>query len=89
MDGQMSIADYQMSLAYNRRGKQYPAPEWAMERDNCKDCKYWELLPENEQPPDGWGVMGQCNFIHSDEQIGYTKTEEFSYCQNWINKWEC
>lgn len=87
MEGQITLADYQSSLAYDRRGKQRKAPEWAKRSDRCKDCSFWEILPESDQPPDGWGVYGQCAFLR-EGQKGYYQTDQYSYCDGWRSKWD-
>lgn len=88
-DGQIDIMDYlksqQLDYTYERNGKKHPAPAW-MRRERCENCKRWELLPVEDQPPYGWGVFGQCNFIHDPKQKRYEKTSSVSYCQDFILK---
>lgn len=79
MDGQISITDYMASRTFDRNGREYEAPAW-MRPDRCENCKYWERLPAEDQPPDGWGVMGMCCTIHDPRQVGYQNTSKTSYC---------
>lgn len=69
---------------HDRNGKLYEAPRW-MPEERCETCKYWEILPVSDQPPDGWGVKGQCNLTHEPEQMknGYWITSTISYCQDY------
>lgn len=84
MQGQMSISDYLIDQTHDRNGKLYQAPEW-MPRQRCETCRFWEILPAGEQPPNGWGVKGQCNRSHAPEMMagGYWKTGKTSYCQEY------
>ena len=86
-EGQMSITDYTYGLTRNRYGKTYEASEW-MVRERCENCKHWEMLPVEEQPPAGWGVKGQCNCTHEPEMMknGYWITNRTSYCNDFIGK---
>ena len=86
MDGQISLADYQMSLSYDRRGRTVQAPAWVKPR-RCENCVYWDIDPEYDQPPDGWGVYGLCNHLHEGERHTQ-KTGHFSCCQDWRSKFE-
>ena len=58
-------------------------------KERCENCKYWEILPVEEQPPCGWGVRGQCNCVHEPERMqqGYWKVDSTSYCQDFAPKW--
>lgn len=88
-DGQMSFEDYKLSLldkTYDRHGRQSEAPSW-MNRERCENCKWWELLPVEEQPPDGWGVTGQCN-IFREGQTHYEQPCSTSYCDDFRYKIE-
>lgn len=90
MTEQLTIADYQKRRTYERDGSTYEAPEW-MDDERCETCKYWELLPKDEQPPAGWGVKGQCNFLHTNwdgtRQTEYQNTGKTSYCQEWEGRY--
>lgn len=81
---QISISDYLLNQTRERNGKLYEAPSW-MRKERCENCKYWEILPVSEQPPEGWGVKGQCNCSHEPETMknGYWKTSKTSYCQDY------
>ena len=79
MDGQISIKDYIASRTFTRNGREYEAPAW-MRPDRCENCKYWERLAVEDQPPAGWGVKGQCDVIFDTKQSGYFKTSKTSYC---------
>jgi hypothetical protein len=88
-DGQMSLEDYKLSLldrTYDRHGRQSEAPSW-MNRERCENCKWWELLLVEEQPPDGWGVKGQCNLFR-DGQTHYEQPCSTSYCDDFRYKIE-
>ena len=85
MNGQMTIGDYQKGLTYDRRGRKHEAPEW-MKKDRCEMCRHWELLPTEEQPPDGWGVKGQCNFLR-EGQKKYENTNTSSWCQEFKSRY--
>ena len=79
MDGQISIKDYMANRTFTRNGREYEAPAW-MRPDRCENCKYWERLSVEDQPPEGWGVLGQCGILHSPKQVGYQNTSKSSYC---------
>lgn len=79
MDGQITLTEAISSVTYDRYGKPYPTPEW-MDKDRCELCRHWTRLPEEDQPPDGWGVLGQCGILHSPKQVGYQNTSKTSYC---------
>lgn len=86
MDGQISITDYQNSLSYDRRGRTRETPKW-VDAERCNNCVYWDLDPVDDQPPDGWGVKGLCQFIHEGQRGGYQHTGQWSYCQDWRSKY--
>ena len=86
MEGQISIMDYQNSLSYDRRGRTRETPSWVDEH-RCNNCIYWDLDPEYDQPPDGWGVFGICQHLH-EGQRSCGKTDQWSYCQDWRSKFE-
>ena len=69
---------------YRRDGTLTDAPDW-MKAERCETCRYWEIFAEELQPPDGWGVKGQCNCYHDPETMknGYWKTGQSSYCQDY------
>ena len=74
-------------LSHDRYGREYEAPDW-MDVERCENCKWWQILPPEEQPPAGWGVKGQCNCYHEPEMMknGYWKTSKTDYCQDFANK---
>ena len=69
---------------YRRDGTLTEAPRW-MQKERCETCKYWEIFAMELQPPDGWGVKGQCNCYHDAEMMkkGYWITTQTSYCQDY------
>lgn len=89
MEGQITFSEYMADFTFDRYGKKSPARSW-MKRERCENCKYWELLPIAEQPPAGWGVMGQCNCIHEPKMMksGYWKVGKTSYCNDFERKYE-
>ena len=84
MTGQISITDFMADQTHTRGGELQPAPEW-MKKERCETCRYWEIFPTELQPPDGWGVMGQCNCSHEPEMMrnGYWKVGRTGYCQDY------
>lgn len=74
-------------ISHDRYGREYKAPTW-MDAKRCETCKFWELLPVADQPPSGWGVMGQCNCYHEPEMMknGYWKTSKTSCCMDYKEK---
>lgn len=83
-DGQMSLEEYIDSLldyTVDKYGRRSIAQTW-MNRERCENCKYWELLPVDDQPPDGWGVKGQCNLFREGQKT-YEVTNKTDYCQNY------
>ena len=89
MDGQITLGQYLTDITHDRDGKQSPAPSW-MHKERCENCKYWEILPVEEQPPAGWGVKGQCNCTHEPKMMknGYWVTGNTSYCNDFTSKYE-
>lgn len=79
MDGQMNITEYMSSITYDRYGRPHKTPAW-MDKPRCETCKHWDRLPTEDQPPDGWGVKGQCGVIHDPKQTGYQNTDGCSWC---------
>jgi len=86
MDGQISITEYQNSLSYDRKGRTTETPSWVPTK-RCNNCIHWEMDPVSDQPPDGWGVNGLCQFIHEGQQGGYQHTDQWSKCQDWRSKY--
>ena len=84
-EGQLSFDDLLYNYTYDRFGKRRPARSW-MNRERCENCKYWELLPVEEQPPAGWGVKGQCNQFR-EGQTHYEQPSSTSWCQDFILRW--
>ena len=82
-EGQMTIGDYIRSKFYDHDGRVRSAPEWVKE-ERCGNCRFWQILPEYDQPPNGWGTRGLCGSHVSKNQ--YT-TAQTSYCQEfeWRN----
>lgn len=79
MDGQFTLRDILQGKFYDRNGRIRECPEWVHEK-RCGNCKFWQLLPEYDQPPCGWGVRGLCGSHQSRNQ--YT-TSQTSVCQEW------
>lgn len=76
MTGQITLADVIQDQFFDRCGNRVPLPAWVHD-ERCGNCQFWEMLPESDQPPYGWGVKGFCR--------GY-KTSQTSYCQEWKGK---
>ena len=83
MKGQITITDYMSDRTHRRDGSLHDAPAW-MDKDRCENCRYWEILPVEQQPPSGWGVKGQCNCSHEPEMMekGYWTVSSISYCDD-------
>lgn len=84
---QLTIKDYRKNLLINRYGKLEKIPEgvtYTPDPKRCELCKHWQILPVEEQPPEGWTVRGQCNCYHEEYMMknGYWKTGSTSYCQD-------
>ena len=79
MDGQITLTEAISSVTYDRYGRPHKTPAW-MDKPRCETCKHWDRLPVDDQPPDGWGVKGQCDVIHDASQIGYINTDGCSWC---------
>ena len=73
---QLTLSQYLNDRCFNRDGSIGEAPSWARE-DRCGNCKHWEILPKEEQPPCGWGVKGIC---YSRRSKGQTRPSQDSYC---------
>lgn len=86
MEGQMTIRDYEASYHHDRYGRKIECRPW-IHPERCGTCKNWQMLPTEEQPPDGWGVKGQCQIIYFPNQKGYQNTGELSYCDRF--EWRC
>ena len=82
---QLTLDQYMQDVTFDRNGKKYPRPDW-VDKERCETCKRWQRLPKEEQPPAGWGVKGQCNFIHDPKQQGYETTGKYSWCQDYLPK---
>lgn len=82
MNGQITLDDYQQSKYFDRHGHVKECPEWVGKK-RCGNCKYWQILPEYDQPPCGWGIRGLCGSHVSRNQ--YT-TSQVAYCQEWEKK---
>lgn len=83
-EGQMTLADVQRDMFFDRHGHSKPAPAW-VNKKRCGNCQYWQILPEYDQPPCGWGTRGLCGGHESQNR--YT-TAQTSYCQEWRNKYD-
>ena len=76
MNEQITLAEVLQNQFFDRFGNRKPLPAWVND-ERCGNCQNWQLLPEDEQPPNGWGIRGLCS--------GYT-TAQTSYCQEWKGK---
>lgn len=87
MSGQISISEYLSDRTYRRDGSLHPAPEW-MKKERCENCMWWDIFPKENQPPDGWGIKGQCNCYHDPETMknGYWVVNQTSYCNDFKEK---
>lgn len=74
---QMTLDAYLKRKMYNRDGTTDEAPEWTRD-ERCGNCKYWQLLDKDAQPPCGWGVKGLCGEHRSQNRL---RTDQFSWCQ--------
>jgi hypothetical protein len=82
---QITLNEYMTDNAwFNRDGTMTIAPKW-VRGDRCGNCDKWQILPIEEQPPDGWGVMGLCGSHMSKNK---QKTSQSSFCQEFKNKYE-
>lgn len=79
MTGQMTLTDAMQNRFYDRRGRLVLVPEWVKDV-RCGNCEYWQLLPKDEQPPEGWGVKGACGAHWSK---GQHNTSQTSYCEEY------
>ena len=79
MTGQMTFTDVIQNRFYDRDGRVKLVPEWVKD-ERCGNCRYWQILPEYDQPPCGWGVRGLCG--SHQNQNRYT-TAQTSYCQEY------
>ena len=77
--GQMTFTDIALGRFFDRHGRLEECPEWVKD-ERCGNCAYWQILPEYDQPPCGWGVRGLCGSHQCQNQ--YT-TSQTSYCQEW------
>lgn len=82
MKGQMTLTDIISQQFFDRFGNTKTIPGWVSET-RCGNCQFWQLLPEYDQPPNGWGVRGLCGSQRSRNM--YT-TAQTSYCQEWKGK---
>ena len=73
MTGQITLSDVIKDQFFDRYGNRRPLPHWVKDK-RCGNCQFWEILPECDQPPNGWGIRGYCS--------GYT-TSQTSYCDEW------
>lgn len=81
MNGQMTLADVIQDQFFDRCGNRRPLPPWVNEK-RCGNCQFWELLPEYDQPPNGWGIRGICNGYSRAQYL----TSQTSCCQKWKGK---
>ena len=64
---------------YDRNGRIRECPEWVNEK-RCGNCRFWQILPEYDQPPNGWAIRGLCGSHISKNQFTSAQT---SFCQEW------
>lgn len=75
----MTMQQVMNSRFYDRNGRIRETPEWVNEK-RCGNCQFWQLLPEYEQPPNGWAVRGLCGSPISQNMFS---TSQLSYCQEY------
>lgn len=81
---QISFFEYLTDTTwYNRDGSIRDCPKWARE-DRCGCCSKWQLLPLDEQPPEGWGVHGLCGSHFSKNKH---KTSQSDGCNEFENRY--
>ena len=73
---QITINEWMHTLYYDRNGKTMTAPEW-VDNERCGNCQFWNILPETDQPPEGWGVKGLCG---SHRGMNMYRTSQCGYC---------
>lgn len=61
--------------------EQKAAPKW-IRPDRCGTCEIWNRLPDNEQPPADYGILGRCM-----RQGGYV-TSQVEHCKHYKEKKE-
>lgn len=84
MDSQITLSEFvNDSVFYNRDGTITECPKYAR-HDRCGRCARWQLLPLDEQPPDGWGVHGLCGSHLSKNK---NKTTQTDYCSEFKDKY--
>lgn len=76
---QITMQQAMNSRFYDRKGRLQAAPDWVND-ERCGNCQYWQLLPECDQPPCGWGVKGLCGGHRSQNR---NHTSQTSYCQDY------
>lgn len=82
MTGQMTLTEMIKNGFYDRKGRIESAPEW-VNAERCGNCAYWQILPEYDQPPCGWGTRGLCGGHRSQNRL---TTAQTSYCQEYKEK---
>jgi hypothetical protein len=78
MEGQMDLFNPPDMHIVNARGELREAPSW-MDYKRCENCSAWEMLENNKQPPEGWGIYGWCK-----ETI--QRSQGTSYCMKFEDK---
>lgn len=77
---QITLDDLQKYIFYDRSGRTKKCPEW-VDEERCGNCQNWTILPEYDQPPNGWGVRGLCGRTQNRYTVSQT-----SWCQKYEEK---
>ena len=90
MQGQMDLFNPPDMHIVNVCGELREAPSW-MHYKRCENCSAWEMLENNKQPPEGWGIYGWCKeTIHTHRQTVKLSKQDFSnrmleHIHSWIS----
>ena len=66
-------------IHFNRKGEKVEVPKWLKGKKRCELCKYWQILNEELQPADGWGIEGSCTSHRGQGR----STQATSYCDDY------
>lgn len=73
---QVTVDDFLSRLDREERAKEKIKK---LEERECRNCKYWELLPIAEYR-EGWGIKGFCPEMHRLSKGEYSETNYLSMC---------
>ncbi len=83
-DGQYYDRSYRNDMTIYKHNKYHKAEKWVMEKpERCERCLCWMVCPDDEQPPDGWGIKGLCSHWTAETGQKY-KTDATSACEEFI-----